>query len=54
MPRTIAKTAILRVRLTEEELEKIRKAAAKDGRTVSGWVRHVIEDARWLEVVHED
>ncbi len=39
MPRTITKTALIQVRLTEEELEKIRKAAATDGRTLSSWVR---------------
>ena len=30
------------MRLTKEELEKVRKAAAADERTVSDWVRRAI------------
>ena len=43
--------ANLNMRLSDEQMERLRVLAAADGRTVSGYVRRLIESAGRVDVV---
>ena len=41
-PRGKAKQAVLQVRLTESEINRIKRASESDGQELSSWVRDVL------------
>ena len=45
---------VLRVRVTEAEKEILRRAAARAGRTLSGWVRMVLLRVQVEEMTMEE